>query len=324
MENRRIAVVGMGVIGLTCAIRLRESFRRVDLYSAEDFSKTNSQSAGAYWWPHAIYPRDRVREWARDTYLHYERWRDREGTGIHFENHVRLCIDPDDNSFVRELIGSWEEVDGAAYGVNCHEAFRIEVPVIDVPVYLKRLRETIAECGVEVRIQKIGRPEDLSADYPLVINCTGVGAREFVTDDQVFPIRGQIVRGTCPKGLRESIRIYQRQGPFTLVLPRNRDVVLGGTAQEGSNEREPDPADSEEILRRCSELVPEVAQVKVIESVVGLRPGRFEVRLEKEIRSSGLPVIHNYGHGGGGFTVAWGCAGEVVDLATEHFRSVER
>ena len=319
METPRIAIVGQGVIGMTCAIRLRDVFDRVDLYSAEAFQNTNSQSAGAYWWPHAIYPADRVREWARDTYEHYREWRDREGSGVHFENHVRLCVDPDDNAFVRELIGTWEAINGADYGVVCHEAFRLVVPVIDVPMYLERLRGMVEERGVETRIRKLTAPEDLAADYDLVVNCTGVGAREFAEDDEVTPIRGQIVRGTRPEGLRESTRIYQKEDQFTLILPRSDDVVLGGTAQEGSFDRQPDPADTAEILQRCARLVPEVADIEVIESVVGLRPGRFEVRLDKEERSSGLPVIHNYGHGGGGFTVAWGCAREVVERARAHF-----
>lgn len=319
MKKPRIAVVGLGVMGLTCAIRLRKSFDTVDLFSGEAFPDTNSQAAGAYWWPHAIYPEERVRGWASETYRHYREWREIDGSGIHFENHVRLCVDPDDSAYVRELVGTWEEIDGAAYGVKCHDAFRLELPVIDVPIYLERLRELVEELGGRIRIRKLTTPEELAPDYDLVVNCTGVGAREFAEDDGVFPIRGQIVRGTRPKALRESIRIYQKEDRFTLILPRTDDVVLGGTAQVGSFDREPDPRDTEQILARCVELVPEVAEIEVIESVVGLRPGRAEVRLEKERRVSGLSVIHNYGHGGGGFTVAWGCAGEVMALAGAHF-----
>jgi D-amino-acid oxidase len=49
--------------------------------------------------------------------------------------------------------------------------------------------------------------------------------------------------------------------------------------------------------------------------VVGLRPGRSTVRLEEaEPLSSGARVVHNYGHGGAGVTLSWGCAREVVTL----------
>ena len=47
---------------------------------------------------------------------------------------------------------------------------------------------------------------------------------------------------------------------------------------------------------------------------MGLRPSRTEVRLEEEIIGS-TRVIHNYGHGGAGVTLSWGCADEVVSIA---------
>lgn len=56
-------------------------------------------------------------------------------------------------------------------------------------------------------------------------------------------------------------------------------------------------------------------------SSVGLRPRRHGgVRLEVD-HGWDTPVVHNYGHGGGGVTLAWGCADRVVDLALEEFSS---
>ena len=40
------------------------------------------------------------------------------------------------------------------------------------------------------------------------------------------------------------------------------------------------------------------------------------MRLDKEL-ISGRPLIHNYGHGGSGVTLSWGCADSVVELANE-------
>ena len=52
----------------------------------------------------------------------------------------------------------------------------------------------------------------------------------------------------------------------------------------------------------------------MIEERVGLRPGRPEVRLETDTVPDGRPVVHNYGHGGSGYILSWGCAHEVADL----------
>lgn len=73
---------------------------------------------------------------------------------------------------------------------------------------------------------------------------------------------------------------------------------------------------------------------------VGLRPGRPSVRLELEHfplqpqqqaqaqaqeqqqqqhggGKAALPVVHNYGHGGAGLTLAWGCAADASTLVRQ-------
>ena len=63
-------------------------------------------------------------------------------------------------------------------------------------------------------------------------------------------------------------------------------------------------------------------QAQTVREWVGLRPGRPCVRLETEMmnvtgRGSPLPVVHNYGHGGAGLTLAHGCAAHATRLARE-------
>ncbi|HZN93159.1 MAG TPA: FAD-dependent oxidoreductase, partial [Myxococcales bacterium] len=67
------------------------------------------------------------------------------------------------------------------------------------------------------------------------------------------------------------------------------------------------------ILRRCADLEPAVASAQVLGIKVGLRPGRPAIRLEAERRGS-LTIVHNYGHGGAGVTLCWGCAEAVVGV----------
>jgi D-amino-acid oxidase len=70
------------------------------------------------------------------------------------------------------------------------------------------------------------------------------------------------------------------------------------------------------IIERCADLVPELRGVEVLEHLAGLRPVRPTVRLEAEPATGDTPrVIHNYGHGGSGITLAWGCADDVAELA---------
>ena len=93
------------------------------------------------------------------------------------------------------------------------------------------------------------------------------------------------------------------------VVPRSRDIVVGGTAVEGEWSRTPSPEVASAILRRALRLVPELAGAEVLGHRVGLRPARPEVRLERV-----GDVVHCYGHGGAGVTLSWGCAREVAEL----------
>lgn len=318
-KQKNIAVVGQGVIGLTCAERLLQRGFSVQIFSKENFLETTSLSAGAYWWPHRAYPEERVSKWAAKTYGEYSRMREDPDSGVSFQKHYRFCIDPDDSSYALQIVDEWEKIDGAEHGIPCHEAFLVTLPVIEVPIFMARLREQVLENGATILIQEFGSPTELFPRFDMVVNCTGVWARDFAGDPEVFPIRGQVVRASLPEGLQASTRLYQKNDNFTLVLPRSSDVILGGTAQEGDWSREVSEQDTDTILKRCTELVPQIAQCEVLETKVGLRAGRPEVRLELELPEPDQPVIHNYGHGGGGYTVAWGCADEVAELATRHF-----
>ncbi len=313
----KIAVVGQGVMGLTSALLLLEKGYAVDLFSKEAFEDTTSMAAGAYWWPHKAYPQERVSAWAKATYDIFKKAP--AESGIHFEDHIRFCLDPDDGAYARHLVDEWREIDGADFGIPCHEAYQLNVPVIDVPVFMPWLRDKVQNAGARFFIKELTTPAELFPEYDLVVNCTGVWARYFVNDASVFPIRGQVVRLSLPDGLRTSTRLYQKVDNFTLVLPRATDLVLGGTAQENDWDRTPRDEDSRLIIERCGAIVPEVLNCEVLGAGVGLRPGRESVRLELEMPAPDQPVVHNYGHGGGGYTICWGCADEVTALVEKYF-----
>ena len=139
-----------------------------------------------------------------------------------------------------------------------------------------------------------------------------MGAGELCEDGTVFPIRGQLVRAANP-GL-DCCRTHDVPGTTAYVIPRSSDCILGGTAEVDNANLAVDPETAQAIVERCARLDPSLARLDVLEHMVGLRPGRGEVRLEIEPVSTRCGVIHNYGHGGAGYTMSWGCAEEVVAL----------
>jgi D-amino-acid oxidase len=150
----------------------------------------------------------------------------------------------------------------------------------------------------------------------VVVNCAGLGARELVGDSSMKPIRGQILRVRNP-GLERFVLDEANPEGVTYVIPRSEDCILGGTTEDGEWSTEPDPQTAAAILKRCTKLEPRLAEAGVLEHKVGLRPGRPEIRLEKEDVPHAPPRIHNYGHGGSGVTLSWGCAEETLHLVSQ-------
>ncbi len=65
-----------------------------------------------------------------------------------------------------------------------------------------------------------------------------------------------------------------------------------------------------------NEPEPDMSEDMVQRTIVGIRPYRKGgIRIEQEMIGEKL-IIHNYGHGGAGVTLSWGCAKEVVGLVT--------
>jgi D-amino-acid oxidase len=198
------------------------------------------------------------------------------------------------------------------------EGLRFTVPLVEMPLHLPWLAGLVERLGGTLRRQEVGSLGELCGpDVDVLVNCSGLAARRLARDDSVVPVRGQIVRVTNP-GLTMSVRDEEHPLGRAYVHPRGADCILGGTLDVGRWDTEPDPVTAASILRRCRDLVPALAASEVIEHVVGLRPGRPEVRLEEDARDpSGTRIVHDYGHGGAGITLGWGCADDVTRLVLE-------
>ena len=157
-----------------------------------------------------------------------------------------------------------------------------------------------------------GHIEDLtSLDGDLVVNCVGLGARELCGDLDVKPARGQIIFIDQDPGIGH---FDQQPETLTYTIPRSDVTVLGGTAQLDDWSLDIRDEDNDLILKKVEAIWPDLDRDRIIGGTVGLRPSRTEVRLEEE-DIAGVRVIHNYGHGGAGVTLSWGCADEVVSIA---------
>jgi len=305
-------------------------------------------------WPPAVcgHHRDersleRSKSWCLTSYRAFLRLAEDARTGVHlrpaaFYFRTPVRDDPVADRKMRELR---EHVRGfrhsrsiaAEHGVSAamgvRDAYSYLAPMIDTDRYMAWLLTRATAAGCRIHRERIagnlidGEQQILDRhDADLIVNCAGLGARE-LTGDAVYPLRGALVHlrndgRHIPRITTAHCMSYDHTPGgqnMVFIVPRGRDrLVLGGLV-------EPDQSDTAltmhnhppilEMVRRCQEFLPILRDAAIDPTTpvrVGLRPARTAgVRLEHQ---PGTRILHNYGHGGSGVTLSWGCAREVTRL----------
>lgn len=310
---KTIAVIGAGVSGLTSAILLAERGDRTAIFAEETGPHTTSAAAGAIWYPYDAGPSASSIEWALETYRILQDLAGDPCTGVlMIEQRIFSRRDEIEIPDWALPLGARRLPARAEIPAVFTSGFAIDVPLMDTTIYLNYLARRFAAAGGEmnakVRFEKL---DDVERQFDLIINCAGIGAQTLVHDPDLEPHRGQVA--VVPK-MDIGCAIVCDDGPLMYAIPRTNDCVLGGT-NDLSDDRAVDPAATARIVAECSRVL-DIRPPQVLAERVGIRPFRRSgVRVERAVLRDGRAVIHNYGHGGAGFTFSWGCAREVLRLA---------
>ncbi|MFC5155077.1 FAD-dependent oxidoreductase [Streptomyces amakusaensis] len=308
-----VIVVGGGVSGLATAVVLAERGLRVRVWTREEAERTTSAVAGGLWWPYRIEPKEQVADWSATTLRVYEEFSRRpDETGVRLVAGVLAGQSPG-------ALGAWSAQVAGLRAARPDElpgghteGVRARVPLVDMPAHLGWLRRRLEAAGGSVELRAVRSPAEAAREAGAagtVVNCAGLGARELAPDEGVRPVRGQLVVVENPGVETWFVLADGESARTTYLLPQPGRLILGGTAEDGAWGMEPVPATAEAIVARCARIRPEVAGARILAHRVGLRPARAAgVRIERETLPGGGTVVHNYGHGGAGVTVAWGCA----------------
>jgi D-amino-acid oxidase len=356
----RILVVGAGVSGLTSALALARAGFEVEVIAEKFQSELVSVVAGALWeWPPAVcgYHRDqtslaRSKAWAMESYEIFTDLARDPATGVFMrksnfyfrraqtarELHKMNELAPKVRGFVRDR--DLAAANGIDPSNGVVDAYAHLAPMIDTDQYMSWLRRQVQDAGVVITQRRIeGRLSEqehvLRAEFgaDAIVNCTGLGAMQ-THGAAMYPLRGALVRaindGSRMPRITEAHCVPHPEGSteqdMVFIVPRGENMlVLGGLTEEdqwsldiGLHNYQP----VRDMYRRCLEFMPmlEQAQLDPDEPVrVGLRPvGKGNVCLEQE---PGTRIVHNYGHGGSGFSFSWGCAHEVTALVVHELSS---
>jgi D-amino-acid oxidase len=303
--KKRVAIIGAGISGLTCAVLFAEDGFETSILAEEIGDETNSAAAAAIWYPYDVGSGAEIVPWALVSHHRFLELARRPETAVSLTE-LRVFsrlgpISPPDwaQSFATRILAKSEIPPAFVSG------FSIDVPLIETGKYLEYLTARLTTGGGSiisgVHFQKL---EEVDPSFNLIINCAGIGARELVPDRDMAPHRGQVA---IVQKFDLPFAVVCDDPPLMYAIPRSNDCVLGGT-NEISDERVADRRITAQIITECERVLLRTAP-PLIRERVGVRPGRSGgVRVAAETLRDGRTVVHNYGHGGSGFTLSWGCA----------------
>lgn len=308
-----IRVIGCGVTGLTTAIAVQEAGHQVDIVCRDLPDATVSAVAAAIWFPFSAEPKERVNAWSKTTFFAFQQLaKYPTKTGVFMTDFLVYIEDPDYVYWESALpAGIVRPAEPDLIPEHYHSAYYARVPLSDSAVYMPYLLDRFRKNGGQIEQREVLDLEEEAEQADWLINCSGLGARTLCRDESLYPIRGQVVRLSKPKTTLRTLIDEYMPHRLAYVLPRTHDVIIGGTAVAHDASTTENPEETRQIRDLCTKILPEINDLSVLEVKVGHRPGRPQVRLESE---AGKRIIHNYGHGGSGYTVSWGCAFEVRDL----------
>lgn len=319
---------------MTSALRIKQALPAATVtVVAEQLEDTTSHCAGGLWKPYTLgdTPPELVNRWGCDTLDHYlalYQSPEAPAAGAVLTSAYQLFRQPVPDPEWAQVVPHFRHMSERERqvldpeGSHSHGWFYTTV-ITEGRLYMGWLAQQLAAAGGQRLERRVEAVEEL-AGHDVVVNCTGLGAKALFGDDSCYPVRGHVLRVRAP-WVRHYTNSENAPGEeSTYIIPNSETVVLGGTLGPNDWDTTPREADRRRIYERACAVLPSLRSAEIVAEWVGLRPGRPSVRLELEeaqlksgSRKPSLPIVHNYGHGGAGLTLAWGCAGDAAQLVQQ-------
>lgn len=268
--ERRAAVVGAGIMGLTTARLLQDRGWTVTIYTKALPPHTTSNIAGGQWSPTSVFEESRATaafqaQFKEAARLAHHAFQNLVGGGYGvrwIENYFLNSrhVPPRDNYYLRELPELFPSL--AELGPDEHPfpspfVYRIVTMLIEPSVFLRRTMSDIREAGGRFVIRDFrDRAEVLALEEPVIFNCTGLGAAGLFGDTELTPVRGQLVF-VPPDDRLDYLTIGGGEGNL-YMFPRPDGILLGGTFERGASHLTPDQATTDRIVREHARIAREM------------------------------------------------------------------
>jgi glycine/D-amino acid oxidase-like deaminating enzyme len=267
VADRRAAVLGAGIMGLTTARLLQDRGWSVTIYTDALPPHTTSNVAGGQWAPTSVFDLDRVtpafqlqfKEAARLAHHAFQTLVG-AGYGVTWKENYFLNSrhsPPRDNYYVRELPELFPSL--AELGADEHPfpspfVYRFVTMLIEPGIFLMRTLSDVRAAGGRVVIRRfLDRSEVLSLGEPVIFNCTGLGAASIFGDAELVPVRGQLVF-MPPDDRLDYLTIGGGDGVL-YMFPRADGILLGGTFERGASHLTADQTTTDRIVNEHIRIV---------------------------------------------------------------------
>lgn len=260
-DDRDVAVLGAGAVGLATARLLQRAGRRVTIYARELPPNTTSNVAGAQFSPYTVYDEDEastafLRRFRQATRISHRRFQDYLGPeyGVRFVDNYYVRDEPwEPAPWMEELDDIFSDATAVPRGdhpFGDRHVTRLTTLFVEPGPYLRRLLDDVRRAGGGVRVRNFHRLREI-VDLPerVVMNCTGLGARALFGDHELMPIKGQL---TVLRPQPEVDYLVLAGGLY--MFPRRDGILLGGTFERGEWSLEPNRDAVDRVLEGHREL----------------------------------------------------------------------
>jgi glycine/D-amino acid oxidase-like deaminating enzyme len=251
-QDRRAAVIGSGVVGLTAARELQRRGFAVTIYAAAlppDPTVTSNWSLAGFTPTSGLSTAaGRTPEWTAQFQqavdIAYRRLQLLAGShyGISWITNYSPTDDERMASGTNTLLPAHIQSAHVLLGPGEHPfptRFAIERPEmrIEPSIYLEALLHDVKVFGGQIVVRKFESPKELSAlPENVIVNCTGLGAKALFGDPDLIPLKGQLTVLVAQPEIQYSTsggaRVQTAEPGLGIhMMPRADGIILGGTSE---------------------------------------------------------------------------------------------
>jgi glycine/D-amino acid oxidase-like deaminating enzyme len=267
-NEKNIAVLGCGAVGLATARLLQERGCRVTIYAKDLPPNTTSNIAGAQWFPVYAYQHDRITpefkaRFVEASHIANRRYQLMVGSryGIRWLPNYYLDEQPVPNGGLRspespihDLLPEMRYLEPSENPFPFPWVLQIDTMLIEPNRYLPAMMDDFRIAGGQIKVQELRNVAELqSLTEKVIVNCTGLGAKALFGDEELTPVKGQLTI-LLPQPEIE----YCTLPPELYMFPRTDGILLGGTHEEGVWTLEPNLQAKQRILAEHARIFREM------------------------------------------------------------------